>query len=97
MEGTVTDDADVFLFGGQRVYRNMFNPNKYVEAFTSVELQRDLGLDRDNLIKLAYLLGSDYTEGLPTIGGVWALEVWPDEKDKGGKDARKARMRPFVP
>ena len=71
----MTDDADVFLFGAQRVYRHMFNPNHYLELYNASEIQRELGLDRTNLIKLAYLLGSDYTEGLPGIGGVWALEV----------------------
>jgi hypothetical protein len=71
----VTDDADVFLFGGQRVYRHMFNPNRHVEAYTATELASTLGVDRSALIRLAYLLGSDYTEGLPGIGGVWALEV----------------------
>ena len=34
-----------------------------------------LVLNRDGLIRLAYLCGSDYTEGIQGIGPVGALEV----------------------
>ncbi|KAK4829122.1 hypothetical protein QYF61_002160 [Mycteria americana] len=33
------------------------------------------GLDRNKLINLAYLLGSDYTEGIPNVGFVTAMEI----------------------
>ena len=63
VEGIITDDSDVFLFGGQRVFRNMFNQSKTVECFLQKDLSRELGLSRDDLVRLAFLLGSDYTEG----------------------------------
>ncbi|KAJ3092174.1 DNA repair protein rad2 [Quaeritorhiza haematococci] len=75
VDGIVTDDSDVFLFGGTRVYKNMFNQSKYVESYLLDELQRDMRLSRDKLIDLAYLLGSDYTEGIPGIGVVTAVEI----------------------
>jgi DNA excision repair protein ERCC-5 len=75
VEGIITDDSDVFLFGGLRVYKNMFNQSKTVECFFLSDLDRELGLDRDKLIQLAYLLGSDYVEGLPGIGPVVAMEL----------------------
>ncbi|CAE6394403.1 unnamed protein product [Rhizoctonia solani] len=75
VEGVITDDSDVFLFGAGRVYRNMFNQTKTVECFLSADLERELGLDRETLISLAYLLGSDYTEGLPGVGPVVAMEI----------------------
>ncbi|CUA75861.1 DNA repair protein UVH3 [Rhizoctonia solani] len=75
VEGVITDDSDVFLFGAGRVYRNMFNQSKVVECFLSADLERELGLDRETLISLAYLLGSDYTEGLPGVGPVVAMEI----------------------
>lgn len=75
VDGVITDDSDVFLFGAQRVYKNMFNQSKTVECFLLSDLSRDLGLDRDTLIRLAYLLGSDYTEGLPGVGPVVAMEL----------------------
>ncbi|CAE6427572.1 unnamed protein product [Rhizoctonia solani] len=75
VEGVITDDSDVFLFGAGRVYRNMFNQSKTVECFLAADLERELGLDRETLIALAYLLGSDYTEGLPGVGPVVAMEI----------------------
>ncbi|KAI0649075.1 hypothetical protein C8Q79DRAFT_948695 [Trametes meyenii] len=75
VDGIITDDSDVFLFGGARVLRNMFNQSKTVECFLLSDLERELGLDRDKLVRLAYLLGSDYTEGLPGVGPVVAMEL----------------------
>ncbi|KAF8632252.1 hypothetical protein AX15_001999 [Amanita polypyramis BW_CC] len=75
VDGVITDDSDVFLFGAQRVFKNMFNQSKTVECFLLSDLSRELGLDRDTLIRLAYLLGSDYVEGLPGIGPVVAMEL----------------------
>lgn len=39
------------------------------------DLKRDLGLDRGDLIALAYLLGSDYSEGIKGVGIVNAMEI----------------------
>ncbi|KAI0787632.1 hypothetical protein C8Q74DRAFT_1252930 [Fomes fomentarius] len=75
VDGIITDDSDVFLFGGARVLKNMFNQSKTVECFLLSDLERELGLDRDKLVRLAYLLGSDYTEGLPGVGPVVAMEL----------------------
>lgn len=75
VEGIITDDSDVFLFGGNRVFRNMFNQSKTVECFLSSDLVRELGLDRGTLVRLAHLLGSDYTEGLAGVGPVMAMEL----------------------
>ncbi|KZF24176.1 PIN domain-like protein [Xylona heveae TC161] len=75
VDGIVTDDSDIFLFGGTRVYKNMFNQAKFVECYLSSDLEKELDLDRNRLIRLAHLLGSDYTEGLPSVGPVTALEI----------------------
>lgn len=75
VDGIVTDDSDVFLFGGTRVYRNMFNAAKTVECYVLTDLEREFDLDREKLIRLAHLLGSDYTEGIKKIGPVLALEL----------------------
>ncbi|XP_035538225.1 DNA repair protein complementing XP-G cells homolog [Morone saxatilis] len=73
--GTITDDSDVWLFGGRHVFRNFFSQNKYVEHYQISDLQNQLGLDRTKLINLAYLLGSDYTEGVPGVGYVTGMEI----------------------
>ncbi|SPO29552.1 related to RAD2 - structure-specific nuclease of the nucleotide excision repairosome [Ustilago trichophora] len=75
VDGIITDDSDVFLFGGTRIYKNMFNNNKIVECFLLSDMQRELGLDREKLVRLAYYLGSDYTEGLAGVGPVVAMEL----------------------
>ncbi|KAF6083979.1 ERCC excision repair 5, endonuclease [Phyllostomus discolor] len=73
--GTITDDSDIWLFGARHVYKNFFNKNKFVEYYQYVDIHNQLGLDRNKLIILAYLLGSDYTEGIPTVGCVTAMEI----------------------
>ena len=75
VDGIVTDDSDIFLFGGTRVYKNMFNQSKFVECYVASDLEKEYALDRQKLIRFAHLLGSDYTEGLPSVGPVTALEI----------------------
>lgn len=75
VDGIVTDDSDTFLFGGTRVYKNMFNAAKYVECYLSSDLVSEFSLTREKLIAIAQLLGSDYTTGIPGIGPVTALEL----------------------
>ncbi|EPS42148.1 hypothetical protein H072_3844 [Dactylellina haptotyla CBS 200.50] len=85
VDGIVTDDSDIFLFGGTRVYKNMFNQAKFVECYLASDLENEYSLDRKKLIRLAHLLGSDYTDGLPNVGPVTALEILADFG--GGDDA----------
>ncbi|KIJ66988.1 hypothetical protein HYDPIDRAFT_26400 [Hydnomerulius pinastri MD-312] len=84
VDGIITDDSDVFLFGGMRVFKNMFNQSKTVECFLLSDLARELGLERDALIRLAYLLGSDYVEGLPGVGPVVAMELMKEFPGEDG-------------
>ncbi len=78
VDGIVTDDSDIFLFGGTRVYKNMFNAAKFVECYLTADLEKEYALDRRKLIRFAHLLGSDYTEGIPGVGPVTALEILTD-------------------
>ncbi|KAL5338411.1 hypothetical protein BJX70DRAFT_366979 [Aspergillus crustosus] len=75
VDGIITDDSDIFLFGGTRVYKNMFNQSKYVECYLTTDLEKEYALHRRKLISFSHLLGSDYTEGIPGIGPVTALEI----------------------
>eukprot|EP01133_Synstelium_polycarpum_P004316 gene4316-5040_t len=74
VDGVVTDDSDILLFGNQDlvVYRRMF---QRAERYTMPEITAKLGLDRQNLIDMAILLGCDYTTGIKGIGIVKAVEV----------------------
>ncbi|OCK73016.1 PIN domain-like protein [Lepidopterella palustris CBS 459.81] len=75
VDGIVTDDSDTFLFGGTRVYKNMFNAAKFVECYLFSDFVSEFSLTREKLIAIAQLLGSDYTPGIPGIGPVTALEI----------------------
>ncbi|RWR77112.1 XPG/Rad2 endonuclease [Cinnamomum micranthum f. kanehirae] len=82
VDGVVTDDSDVFLFGARSVYKNIFDDRKYVETYFMKDIETELGLTREKLTRMALLLGSDYTEGVSGIGIVNAIEVvnaFPEE------------------
>ena len=97
VDGIITDDSDCFLFGGDRIYKNMFSQKQFVECYLKNDIEDKIGLSRENLIELAILLGSDYTEGIKGIGPVLAVEIlaefgslqgfkkWFDEKTKTTK------------
>lgn len=74
-DGIITDDSDCFLFGGKRVYKNMFMDKQMTESFTMGDIERSLHLERGDLIELAVMLGSDYTLGLKGVGKVMAMEI----------------------
>jgi DNA excision repair protein ERCC-5 len=107
VDGIVTDDSDIFLFGGTRVYKNMFNQAKLVECYLSLDLESEFGLGRDRLISIAQLLGSDYAEGMPGVGPVTALEIlsefdtlddfkqWWEAVQSGSRAARDDVQSPF--
>ncbi|XP_061494220.1 DNA excision repair protein ERCC-5 homolog isoform X2 [Rhineura floridana] len=81
--GTITDDSDIWLFGARHAYKNFFSQKKYVEYYQYVDFQNQLGLDRNKLINLAYLLGSDYTDGIPNVGCVTAMEILNEFPGRG--------------
>jgi hypothetical protein len=38
--------SDAFLFGARKVYRNIFQDRKFVEAYDMEDIEQRLGLDR---------------------------------------------------
>jgi 5'-3' exonuclease len=75
VDGIVTEDSDIFVFGGKKVYKNFFDEQKYVEAYYARDIERDLALQRHQLVALAMLLGGDYTDGVKGVGIVNGMEV----------------------
>lgn len=41
-QGTITDDSDIWLFGGRKVYKNVFNHNRQVEMFRADDIKTQL-------------------------------------------------------
>lgn len=39
VDGTITDDSDIWLFGGQCVYKNFFDNNKKVLQYRLCDIQ----------------------------------------------------------
>ena len=74
-DAVASDDSDVLVFGAREVYRRMFAEDQQVECYSSARLQARLGLQQEQLIVLAMLLGCDYTLGVHGVGIVNALEV----------------------
>lgn len=82
-EGTITDDSDIWLFGARNVYRHFFSKDKYVSQYKMTDIEFKARLTRENLICLAMLVGSDYTEGVYGIGAVHAIEIISEFDGKG--------------
>ncbi|PVU93661.1 hypothetical protein BB561_003115 [Smittium simulii] len=62
VDGVITDDSDVLLFGATNVYKNFFNLDK-----TVIKYQKNT-TSRLDMIFYAYFLGSDYTVGVNGVG-----------------------------
>jgi len=63
VDGIISDDNDIFLFGGRKVFRHAFKQELYMELYDMKDIESEVGLARDDLISIALMLGSDYTEG----------------------------------
>ena len=68
VDGIVSEDSDTFVFGGQKVYKNIFDDKKYVEVYNAKDAGEEMNLSHDSMVALAMLLGGDYTEGVKGVG-----------------------------
>ncbi|KAL5007748.1 hypothetical protein ScPMuIL_016554 [Solemya velum] len=78
VDGCLTDDGDVFLYGAKTVYRNftMNTQDPHVECYCMTDIETKLGLDRNKLVGLALLLGCDYLpKGVPGVGPEKAIKM----------------------
>nr|XP_057913789.1 flap endonuclease GEN homolog 1 [Doryrhamphus excisus] len=78
VDGCITNDGDVFLYGARTVYRN-FNMNSkdpQVDCYKTSRVQSEVHLSRENMVGLAILLGCDYIpKGIPGVGKEQALKL----------------------
>ncbi|XP_041105758.1 flap endonuclease GEN homolog 1 [Polyodon spathula] len=78
VDGCITNDGDVFLYGGQTVYRNftinMKDPQ--LDCYRVSRIKSELGLERETLVGLAILLGCDYLpKGIPGVGKEQSMKL----------------------
>ncbi|XP_031960003.1 flap endonuclease GEN homolog 1 isoform X1 [Corvus moneduloides] len=78
VDGCITNDGDVFLYGALTVYRNfaMNAKDPHLDCYTMSSIKEKLGCDRESLIGLGVLLGCDYLpKGVPGVGKEQALKL----------------------
>ncbi|NWU52356.1 GEN endonuclease, partial [Dromas ardeola] len=78
VDGCITNDGDVFLYGAHIVYRNfaMNAKDPVLDCYTMCSIKEKLGCDRESLIGLGILLGCDYLpKGVPGVGKEQALKL----------------------
>lgn len=95
-QGTITDDSDIWLFGGKNVYKNFFDQKRFVQQYKSTDISKVLHVERDEMIMLALLTGSDYTLGLTGVGAVTALEVVAHYPKTNNEPSPSARLTHFA-
>lgn len=91
-DGTITDDSDIWLFGGRTVYKNFFNQKKHVMEFQIENIESLFNVDRSKMIQLAMLVGSDYTTGINGVGTVTALEILATFKSSPEETAQNSMI-----
>uniref|UniRef100_A0A671SUV8 GEN1 Holliday junction 5' flap endonuclease n=1 Tax=Sinocyclocheilus anshuiensis TaxID=1608454 RepID=A0A671SUV8_9TELE len=75
VDGCITNDGDVFLYGAQTVYRNfnMTTKDPQVDCYQTSRVRAELGLSRDILVGLAVLLGCDY---IPKVQQIYRMKCF---------------------
>ena len=96
VDGIVTEDSDAFVFGGQVIYKNIFEDKKYVEVYHAKDAGEEMNLTQDSLVALAMLLGGDYTEGVKGVGIVNGMEVLQAFDVAQGCEAGLKRFRKWL-
>ena len=61
-DDVISNDSDVFAFGGKSLYKDFFLDNQYVQAYRIEDIEKELGLNRERIIEYAILEGCDYCD-----------------------------------
>lgn len=73
VDGIISEDNDIFLFGGKCLFRNYFKKDKSITRFNLTDIESFL--TRKDMIKYSYYTGSDYSVGVRGIGPKKAFEL----------------------
>ncbi|XP_014770736.2 flap endonuclease 1, partial [Octopus bimaculoides] len=78
VDACITDDGDAFLYGAQKIYRNISVDPKdpHVESYTMQDIEQQLPLTQEKLVAFALLTGCDYQpKGIPQVGVETTLKL----------------------
>lgn len=107
-EGVITEDSDVLLFTSHAVYRHLCRKPRSRSTQSSVQAsvhmprkvrkysasRQDLGYAWEELVILAWLLGSDYSAGIRGIGNKKAVRVIQEYRKGVGEE--KGKYEPAI-
>jgi 5'-3' exonuclease len=80
IDGVISEDNDMIIHGCT-VYKNFFRKDKEIASFSYQNVYNELELDKTSLIKISYLLGSDYCLGVKSVGVKSVLKKLGDVTD----------------
>ncbi|XP_076811262.1 DNA excision repair protein ERCC-5-like isoform X2 [Clavelina lepadiformis] len=81
--GTITEDSDIWLFGGKFVLKDVFDKKRNPSSYSFVDIKAELGLEQSHFINIALCSGCDYTSGIDGVGPVKALEIMKEFPGQG--------------
>ncbi|EJW01645.1 hypothetical protein EDEG_03812 [Edhazardia aedis USNM 41457] len=73
VDAVITEDNDIFLFGGKKIYRNYFKNGKNIDLYDINEIKKIIS--RDEMIMISLILGSDYCDGIKGFGLKKSLDL----------------------
>lgn len=92
-EGVVSEDNDLLLYGVP-TYRNFFKKNKNVLVYTQESICAARGWTRTDLVKISFLLGSDYTPGVAGVGPSRAIKMLSSVSEESIAELEKIYSHP---
>ena len=82
LDGIVTDDLDILVFGGKIVLKNFsVAKNKWIDEINLDKLLDKLGIKLEQLIDIGILLGCDYCPTVTGVGPIKSYHMIKDHKD----------------
>lgn len=81
IDGIITDDMDILVFGGRTILKNFtVSDKKFIQEISLPVMLKKLKISQNQLIDIAILLGCDYC---PTIKGVGPMTAYKLIRENG--------------
>jgi len=73
IDGVISEDSDMLIYG-TTTFKNFFRKDRDIKMYTAESIRKNAGFDKEKLIKLSFLLGSDYCSGIKGLGAKKAVQ-----------------------